>query len=191
MKRCVERPLIELILLDRTFKLDIRYATPDNFTGRACYPKAVCRLREPVARRLVEVQRELRASGLGLKVFDAYRPFSVQQMFWALLPDPRFIAQPVCIDGVLLQGSKHNRGAAVDVTLVDASGNELEMPSVFDDFSEKAHHNYPGASAAASANRERLQQVMVKYGFEPLETEWWHFDDPEWERFELSDQELV
>ncbi|MHB9004972.1 MAG: M15 family metallopeptidase, partial [Coriobacteriia bacterium] len=166
--------MIELIALDWTFKLDIRYATPNNFTGRACYPKAVCWLREPVARRLVRVQRDLRRFGLGLKVFDAYRPFSVQQQFWALLPDTRFIAQPIGVDGVLLEGSKHNRGAAVDVTLVDASGRELEMPSEFDDFSEKAHRSFSGASAAALANRERLQQVMVKYGFEPLETEWWH-----------------
>ncbi|MHB9119291.1 MAG: M15 family metallopeptidase [Burkholderiales bacterium] len=183
--------MIELIALDRTFILDIRYATPNNFTGRACYPKAACWLREPVAQRLVRVQAELRQVGLGLKVFDAYRPFSVQQQFWAFLPDARFIAQPVSIGGTLLEGSKHSRGAAVDVTLVDANGIELEMPSAFDDFSERAHRRYSGASVAAMANRERLQQVMVKYGFEPLETEWWHFDDPEWARFELSDKELV
>ncbi len=184
--------MIELIALDRTFALDIRYATPDNFTGRACYPKAACWLREPVAQRLVRVQRDLRRVGLGLKVFDAYHPFSVQQEFWACLPDARFIAQPIIsIDGAMLAGSKHSRGAAVDVTLVDARGRELEMPSAFDDFSEKAYCNYSGASAAAMANRDRLQQVMVKYAFEPLETEWWHFDDPEWARFELSDKELV
>ncbi len=182
--------LIEPITLDPTIRLDLRYATPNNFTGVAVYPAARCWLRRDVAERLVRVQARLRAEGLGLALWDCYRPFSVQQRFFALVPDARYVAEPVLEDGKPVAGSKHNRGAAVDLTLVDASGNELPMPTAFDDFSERAHRNASDASPEALRNRALLEEAMRREGFEPLPTEWWHFDGPGWQRYELLDRPL-
>src|SRR5205814_1334819 len=117
-------------------------------------------------------------------------PFGVQQRLWALVPDARYVAEPVVRDGRPVAGSKHNRGAAVDLTLVDAAGRPLEMPSGFDDFSERAHPGWAGASPAARRNVARLEEAMAAEGFEPLPTEWWHFDGPGWERYELLDRPL-
>src|SRR5437867_7395192 len=126
--------LVDLRALDPSIRVEMPYATPQNFTGVALYPVARCLLRREVAERLVRVERRLRAEGLGLLVWDCYRPFRVQQRLWALVPDARYVAEPVVRDGRPVAGSKHNRGAAVDLTLVDAAGRPLEMPSAFDDF---------------------------------------------------------
>jgi D-alanyl-D-alanine dipeptidase len=181
--------LVDLAAIDPSIRLDLRYATTDNFTGIAVYPVARCLLRRDAAERLARVQRRLRADGVGLLVWDCYRPLAVQERFWALVPDERYVARPVRRDGRPVAGSKHNRGAAVDVTLADATGNALEMPTGFDDFSQRAHR---GASAtpAARANAERLESAMMAEGFEPLPTEWWHFDAPGWEAYELLDVPL-
>jgi beta-N-acetylhexosaminidase/D-alanyl-D-alanine dipeptidase len=168
----------------------MRYATANNFTGVAVYPVARCRLRKEVAERLARVQRDLRARGLGLLVWDCYRPISIQKRFFALVPDRRYVAEPIFANGVAVEGSKHNRGAAVDLTLVDARGERLEMPTEFDDFSERAHRTHRGASTAARANRETLERAMVRGGFVPFPTEWWHFDGPGAQRYELSDEPL-
>lgn len=168
-------------------KLDIRYATPNNFTHVAVYPAPRCYLRADVAKRLARVQADLEKEGLGLKTFDCYRPFSIQKKFWSLVPNEDWVAKPVEKDGKPVAGSKHNRGAAVDLTLVDASGKEVPMPSGFDDFTEKARRDYTGGTAEARANSKRLEAAMVKEGFEPLPTEWWHFDGPGWQGFELLD----
>jgi len=163
--------------------LDIRYATKDNFAGQVLYPAARCLLRRSTARRLKLVQQDLAAIGLGLKLWDCYRPLHIQHKLWAIVPDPRYVADPE-------KGSRHNRGAAVDATLVDASGQELEMPTGYDDFSPRAHRDATDAVALALRNRETLEKAMSAQGFIGLRTEWWHFDAPDWARHPLLDQPL-
>jgi len=163
---------------------DLVYATEENFTGKAVYPpSAVAFLQKGVAERLKRVQKDLQKRGLALKIYDAYRPLSVQKKFWELVPDPRYVGDPAV-------GSKHNRGAAVDVTLIDGEGKELGMPSGFDDFSERAHRKFSDCEAQLLTNREILQEAMERAGFlldREEDTEWWHFDDPEWASFPLLD----
>jgi beta-N-acetylhexosaminidase/D-alanyl-D-alanine dipeptidase len=182
--------LVDVALVDPTIVLDLRYATPNNFTGVKIYPVARCLLRRDVARRLAAVQSELRAEGIGLEAWDCYRPISVQKRFFDLVPDPRYVAEPVFENGRPIAGSKHNRGAAVDVTLVDATGRQLEMPTDFDDFSLRAHRDDTTATPGARRNAQHLEAAMVKQGFLPLATEWWHFDAPGWEAYELLDEPL-
>ncbi|MYL83973.1 peptidase M15 [Desulfovibrio aerotolerans] len=179
--------LVDITAVAPDIKLDIRYATPDNFSHVVVYPAPRCFLRADVAKRLATVQADLKAQGLGLKVYDCYRPFAIQKKFWALVPNEDWVAKPVEKDGKPVSGSKHNRGAAVDLTLIDAAGNELPMPSGFDDFTEKARRDYTGGDAAARANSKRLEAAMAKAGFDPLPTEWWHFDGPGWQGYELLD----
>jgi len=164
-------------------QLDLRYATPKNFLKRAVYPEPLCLLRRAVAERLARVQIRLALRGYGLKIWDAYRPLAVQKEMWALVPDERYVASPI-------KGSRHNRGAAVDCTLVDRDGVELEMPTAFDDFSARATASGKGATAKARANLAILQEAMRAGGFEVLDTEWWHFDCKGWEAFEVSDESL-
>jgi D-alanyl-D-alanine dipeptidase len=179
-----DEPLVDVASFNRTIVIDIRYATPDNFTHKTLYPAARCLLRESVAKRLALVQSDLAASGLGLKVWDCYRPLSVQRKLWELVPDPRYVADPK-------KGSRHNRGAAVDLTLIDrARGAELEMPTGFDDFSEKAHRDSSQASPEALRNRARLEEAMTARGFAGLPTEWWHFDASGWRAYPLLDAPL-
>jgi zinc D-Ala-D-Ala dipeptidase len=160
---------------------DIRYATADNFTGKVIYPTAGCYLRKATAQKLFNVQKELNELGLELTIFDAYRPHSVQKILWNLCPDERYVADPA-------KGSKHNRGSAVDLTLRDKkTGVALVMPSEYDDFSEKAHRTYATMDHTAALNCKLLELIMVKHGFIPLETEWWHFDDAEWKSYEILD----
>ena len=167
--------------LEPTIRVELRYATANNFMHRPVYPSiARCYLRLPVAEQLRAVQRELRSQGLGLKLFDCYRPRPVQRLVWAVVPDERYVANPA-------MGSRHSSGAAVDLTLVDGRGSELPMPTPSDDFTERAHRSYQRLPAAALANRERLAAAMVRHGFVPLPTEWWHFDDPDSARYPLTD----
>ena len=174
--------LIEIIKVNPTIKLDIRYATTNNFMGKVLYPSARCYLRASVAEKLNRVQKELRSKGLGLKIFDAYRPLSVQKKLWDACPDERYVAHPK-------KGSKHNRGSAVDLTLIDLkTEKELEMPSAFDDFTAKAHRVYSAMrSDIVRKNCRLLEDVMVKHGFVPYKYEWWHFDDSNWELYDLLD----
>lgn len=158
----------------------MQYATPDNFTGKALYDCNRCFLTETTARKLAKARMELKKQQLGLKVWDCYRPLSVQKLFWSLVPDPRYVADPA-------KGSRHNRGTAVDVTLVDSQGNELPMPTRFDDFSAKASRDNMDLPMQILKNREALENAMKKAGFLPLPTEWWHFDDSEWQSYELLD----
>ena len=187
------RPYAELVdvgALDPTLILDLRYASTDNFTGVTLYSAARCLLRAAIAERLRAVQRRLRARGLGLKLWDCYRPFSVQHALWKLVPDTRYVARPVERDGVPVYGSRHNRGAAVDLTLVDRAGRELPMPSAYDDFSERAHRTCGQCTAEQRTNKNLLEDAMLAEGFVPLKTEWWHFDGPNWGRFPLADQPI-
>ena len=162
-------------------RLDVRYATANNFTRTRLYDAAACYLREPAARALAAVQRDLARQGLGLKVYDCYRPLSVQRKLWALVPDERYVANPA-------KGSRHNRGAAVDVTLVDGRRRELAMPTPYDDFSERAHRNYTKLPSNVLRNRALLEEVMKRHGFEGLATEWWHFDFRGWEAYTVEDR---
>lgn len=161
--------LVELVDVIPDILLDIRYATENNFTGEVVYPVARCFLVRDAALALRDAQADLRPLGYRLKVFDGYRPLSVQWRFWEILPDPQYVADPRI-------GSRHNRGYAVDLTLVDLDGNEVAMPTEFDDFTERAHRDSLAASAEAIGHREILETVMVRRGFIPFPTEWWHFD---------------
>lgn len=172
--------LVEVTAIDPRIRVELRYATVRNFTGRVLYPAARALLLEPAARRLAAAQEVLAAAGFGLLVWDAYRPLSVQRVLWEHRPDPRFVAPP-------WRGSRHNRGTAVDVTLVDAAGVECEMPTDYDDFSERAHRDSADCSQRARENRERLTAAMAQAGFAGLADEWWHFDAPGWESCPLLD----
>ncbi len=172
--------LIDIRSVNNKIALDIRYATTNNFLKRKLYPVARCVLRGAAAKALSQVQDNLVKKGLGLKVYDCYRPLSVQKLMWQALPDSRYVANPA-------NGSRHNRGAAVDITLVDRNGKELEMPTGFDNFTERAFRNYQGASTQAKKNRQLLEDAMKNYGFIPLATEWWHFDAPGWEKYSVLD----
>lgn len=176
-------PLVDLAATDSRIVIDLRYATADNFTGQKLYPVARCLLRATAAERLKRVQDRLARQDLGLKVYDAYRPLSVQKKMWAIMPNEGYVANPA-------KGSRHNRGCAVDVTLVDAHGRELEMPTPFDTFSEAAHRNYRGGSEAARRNRQTLEDSMRAEGFIGLPTEWWHFDAPDWQQYPVLDVPL-
>jgi beta-N-acetylhexosaminidase/D-alanyl-D-alanine dipeptidase len=183
--------LVDLHAVDPTIRLDIRYATGDNFAGEAVYPVARCLLRRPVAEALARAQEGLRERGLGLLVWDCYRPFRVQQRFWELVPDERYVARPAAdAEGRPVEGSRHNRGAAVDLTLVDGEGRELAMPTGYDDFSTRAYRTSLDAAPQQRANSLLLEEVLAAEGFTPLATEWWHFDGPGWPAYGLLDVPL-
>ncbi len=160
--------------------VDIRYSTEDNFTKKKLYDSNTCFLRKSAAAKLNAVQRELEKMNLGLKVWDCYRPLAVQRILWAILPDERFVANPE-------KGSRHNRASAVDLTLVDSQGRELQMPTGFDDFSPKAGHDYQDLPDQVIKNRGLLKSLMEKEGFISLPEEWWHYDDENWQQFDLMD----
>lgn len=168
-----ENPLVEVRSLNPRIRVEMKYTTPENFVGEPLYPAdALCLLRREVAERLLRAQERLERDGFGLKIFDAYRPLAVQKKMWAKVPIEGYVANPA-------KGSNHNRGAAVDVTLVDREGRELPMPSKYDEFTDRAHRNYAGGTAEERSNRARLEKAMEAEGFSGLKTEWWHFDAPE------------
>ena len=181
---------VDIRSIDPEILLDMRYAGENNFAKRIVYPKARCLLRAPVAAALGRVQARLRAQGLQLLLWDCYRPFHVQEEFWKLVPDSKYVAKPTRRNGEPWRGSKHNRGAAVDLSLADASGTQLVMPTDHDDFSERAHRDAIDIPKAAIRNAKRLDEAMRLEGFQGIETEWWHFDHAGWKDYELSDQSL-
>ncbi len=162
--------------------LDLRYATANNFTGEVLYPKAVCKLRRAVAQRLARAAKVLRAQQRRLLVWDCYRPRSIQELLWKRVPDERYVADPK-------KGSRHNRGAAIDVGLVDTDGNPVTLPTGFDDFTEAAHRDH-ALVGDKGAEAKRLEEAMTKAGFVGMPTEWWHFDAPDSSKFALSDEPL-
>ncbi len=174
--------LVEVVRLDSTIRLDIRYATPDNFTGHAVYSSARAFLRRPAAEALVRVHRSLRAKGWGIVVFDAYRPWSVTKIFWDLTPPElrKFVANP-------RYGSRHNRGCAVDCSLVDAGGTEVPMPSGYDEFSDRAGAWYAGGTSGERRARDLLRSAMEREGFTVNPDEWWHFDYAGWSGYPVLD----
>lgn len=161
--------------------IDVRYATSNNFMHTPLYPIARVFVRKPAALALRDVQSDLAAEGLGLKIFDGYRPYSVTERMWEPIRNPDFVADPA-------QGSRHNRGAAVDLTLINLkTGEEIAMPTPYDAFTPKAAQSYNDLPGDILANRAKLRDVMVRHGFDPLPTEWWHFDFRGWKKFELMD----
>lgn len=176
-----DNELVEVSTLFSTIEYDLRYATANNFTGQALYPASTrtCYLRKPAAESLARVAVSLKQKGLGIKIFDAYRPYSVTETFWKLIGDERYVAHPA-------KGSGHNRGIAVDLTIIDLrSGNELEMGTGFDNFSDSAHHTFTNLDQQVLLNRKLLREEMIKEGFVPLETEWWHYALPNGSRYPL------
>jgi len=160
---------------------DIRYATADNFMHRVLYSGAEAFLRQPAAEALARVEANLRPQGMGLIVFDGYRPYQITREMWDAIHDDRFVADPA-------KGSRHNRGCAVDVSLYDlASGKAVEMPTAYDDFTARASLTASDVTATAASNRALLRTAMERQGFQPLPSEWWHYDFGEWRRFALLD----
>lgn len=181
IKHDINKRLVPLKYYVTPLLSDWKYAATHNFTHRILYFNPVAYARLPVAVALKKVQEELALKGLGLMFFDAYRPYSVTKQMWKVVPDERYAANPS-------KGSGHNRGAAVDVTLAKIStGEQLVMPTGFDNFSEKAHHSYMNLPESVLKNRALLKTTMEKYGFEALSTEWWHYSLPNAVRFELLD----
>lgn len=175
--------LVEPTALDPTIRLDVRYATAENFARRPVYPEARVFLQRPAAEALVRVHRRLAVDGYGLLLFDGYRPWSVTRLFWEITPPDKraFVADP-------RRGSRHNRGCAVDLTLFALpTGREVEMPSAYDEFSERAHPAYAGGDPAARARRDLLRAAMEAEGFTVYENEWWHFDFRGWAEYPLLD----
>lgn len=156
-----------------TIQVALVYATPHNFTHQKVYTYTHCYLLPEVAQQLALVQKELVAHCLGLKVWDCFRPLAAQRKFWEILPDERYVSNPN-------KGGLHTRGTAVDLTLVDAKGKELLMPTKFDDFSAAAHRNNRKVDPAFLARLDLLEKTMKKHHFIGLSTEWWHFDYETW-----------
>lgn len=173
--------IVELAKLDPTIKLDIRYATKNNFLGKAVYKQPRAFLQRPAAEALARVNQALRKQGYGLVVFDGYRPWSVTKIFWDVTPEDRkiFVADPS-------KGSRHNRGCAVDLSLVDLqTGAEVKMPSEYDEMTERAHINYECATPEAKHLRELLRAAMAAEGFAVYEPEWWHYDYKDWKEYPI------
>jgi D-alanyl-D-alanine dipeptidase len=175
--------LVEIVTLDPTIKLDIRYATANNFVGRPVYSEARAFLQRPAAEALIRAHRSLKEKGYGLLVFDGYRPWSVTKLFWDVTPKAKreFVANP-------REGSKHNRGCAVDLSLYDLqSGREVQMPSAYDEMSPRAYPSYAGGTAEERTRRDLLRSAMEAQGFTVEPNEWWHFNCKEWREYPILD----
>ncbi len=172
-------PLVEVAAQDGRIRVLAVYATPDNFVGEALYPEPRIFLRRSAMERLSRVQSALESRGMGLMVFDGYRPWSVTRRMWEVIGDPDYVADPS-------KGSRHNRGMAVDVTLVDGRGNRLPMPTDFDAFVPEARADAEVLEPMRT-NRRVLIEAMAAQGFRVLSSEWWHFDCDGWEERALLD----
>ena len=155
--------------LSPDFVYELKYATPDNFLKQAVYDCGECYLRKSTAEALVKANEAFKQLGYRIKLFDCYRPLSVQKKMWKILPGTHYVANPA-------KGSKHNRGAAVDLTLVDAQGKELNMGTPFDFFGKEAHHTYTQHSKEVLENRKLLKETLNKYNFKSIYSEWWHYE---------------
>ncbi|WP_171038205.1 D-alanyl-D-alanine dipeptidase [Aquibacillus sediminis] len=178
-----ETGLVNIKDVDESIIIDLRYATDNNFVNQQVYPVEVALLQKDTAQKLKEANQRVKQDGYRIKVWDGYRPFDVQQVFWDLTPDKDYLADPS-------HGSHHNRGAAVDVTLVDEQGNEVEMPTGFDEFSERAWRSYQGNSEQAQKNMEYLTEVMVDSGFSTISIEWWHYNDSQAKSYPVLNEPL-
>jgi len=173
--------LVEIVKLDPTIRLDIRYATKNNFLGKRVYSEPRAFLQRPAAEALVRANQTLRKQGFGLIIFDGYRPWSVTKVFWDATAEDKkiFVADPS-------KGSRHNRGCAVDLSLFDLkTGAEVKMPSEYDEMTERAHINYECATPEAKRLRELLRAAMTAEGFSVYEPEWWHYDYKDWKEYPI------
>ncbi len=178
-----EAHLVELISLDSTIKLDIRYATDNNFVGKTVYPEARAFLQKPAAKALLRVHKKLKKQGLGLLIYDGYRPWAITKLFWEVTPEDKrkFVANPE-------KGSKHNRGCAVDLSIYDLkTGLAIEMPSGYDEFTDRASPDYTGGTQKERDNRDKLRKLMEDEDFTVNANEWWHFDYKNWEDYAIYD----
>jgi zinc D-Ala-D-Ala dipeptidase len=174
--------LVELIKLDSTFKLDIRYASSNNFVGRPVYTEARAFLQRPAAEALVKVNSELKQVGYGLVIYDGYRPWSVTKIFWDITPKEKrkFVADP-------RKGSMHNRGCAIDLTLYEiASGKVVQMTGEYDEMNERSYPGYKGGTDEQRRMRDLLRSKMEAGGFAVYEYEWWHFDYKDWKLYRIQ-----
>jgi zinc D-Ala-D-Ala dipeptidase len=174
--------LVDLATLDPRIKLDIRYATSDNFLSTPVYSSARAFLQRPAAEALLRAHRELVKQGYGLVIFDAYRPWYVTKIFWEATPPDKheFVADPA-------QGSRHNRGCAVDLSLYDLkSGQEIEMTGVYDEMSPRSYPDYTGGTEQQRAHRELLRYAMQQQGFTVYPSEWWHYDYKDWKSYAIQ-----
>jgi D-alanyl-D-alanine dipeptidase len=176
--------LVELVALDPTIKLDIRYATANNFAGRPVYTEARAFMQRPAAAALLSVQHRLKEHGYGLLIYDAYRPWSVTKLFWDITPPDKhiFVADPAA-------GSVHNRGCAVDLGLYDLkTGREIEMPGAYDETSERSFVTYTGGTPEQRSHRDLLRKAMEREGlFFVLPEEWWHYDYKDFMEYAIQD----
>ena len=174
--------LVEIVTLDSSIRLDVRYAGTDNFLSTPLYEQARAFLQRPAAEALVRVSHALRAQGYGLLVHDAYRPWYITKIFWDATPPDKhdFVANPA-------DGSRHNRGCAVDLSLYRLSdGQAVDMPSVYDEMSERAYPAYTGGTDAQRNMRDFLRAAMEKEGFTVYPFEWWHFDYKDWKQYGIQ-----
>jgi len=177
-----ESDLVELIKLDSSFVLDIRCATTNNFVGKAVYPEARAFLQRLAAEALVKVNKELKPLGYKLLIFDGYRPWSITKVFWDVTPADKkiFVANPK-------EGSRHNRGCAIDLTLYNiATEKEVPMTSEYDEMTERSYPNYSGGTQAQHDARDLLRSKMEAHGFVIYKFEWWHFDFKDWENYRIE-----
>ncbi len=176
-----ENELVNLSDFIPEIKLDIRYATNNNFTGKQIYRLARAYARKPVAESLKKIQADLKKQGLGLKIFDGYRPYSATVMFYETYHDTTYVASPY-------KGSRHNRGCALDLTVIDLkTGKELKMPTEYDSFKKEAWPSTPVSDPVIRSNRKTLIDAMEKHGFKVNSSEWWHFDFIGWQKFAVMD----
>lgn len=173
------RDFVRLADLDSTFAFDMKYATTDNFLHTRAYECAECMVRYEVAQALVRANAYFKEKGYRIQFYDCYRPLDVQKAMWEIMPDARYVADPA-------KGSIHNRGGAVDITLVDEAGKALDMGTAFDYFGEAAHHAYQNLSAEVLANRRLLKTGMERFGFNAITTEWWHYNYSGAYQYEVS-----
>ncbi len=175
--------LVELIKLDPNLRLEIRYATTNNFTAHIVYPEARAFLQRPVAEALIRANQNVHKLGFGLAIFDGYRPLSVVKYFWDVteLKNKKFVADPS-------RGSTHSRGCAVDLTLFDLkTGKLVDMPSEYDEWSDRSASDYPGGTEHPRNMRDILRSAMEKEGFIPAPAEWWHYTYKDWEEYQNMD----
>lgn len=183
VKKDSTKKMVELKSMIPGIVYDLRYATVNNFMHRLMYPAGTntTYMRLPAAKALQKVQQELKGKGLGLKIYDAYRPYAVTVKFWELVKDERYVANPK-------NGSGHNRGGAIDLTIVNINtGKELTMGTGFDNFSDTAHHSFTQLPEDVLQNRELLKSTMMRYGFKSYNEEWWHYSLPDASKYEILD----
>jgi serine beta-lactamase-like protein LACTB len=174
--------LVELRKLDAKIRLEVRYATTNNFLGTKFYTQARAFMQRPAAEALVRAHRNLRRQGYGLLIHDAYRPWYVTKVFWDAVPEDKklFVADPS-------RGSRHNRGCAVDLTLYDLkTGRPVEMVSTYDETTDRAHSDYPGGTSLQRWHRDLLRKAMEAEGFTVYAPEWWHFDYKDWQKYRIG-----